>query len=224
MKNGFLITFEGPNGVGKTLQTELLKKRLENLGVPTVIVREPGSVLLAEQIREYLMSLPVGFLRPEIECELYYMGRSQLLKEIVIPNLEANKVVISDRFEDSTIVYQGILGKVSPDFLTKLNQKYMSNIKPDVTFLLDAEFSKVKPRLEKQLSLIYDPADELDQCSYNKIRNAYKILMGENKFGRWKLIDSNEAVQTVERKIFACIEPSLRSRFNPEGNLRKIEK
>lgn len=213
-EKGVLITFEGPNGVGKTLQTQLLKKHLEEAAFPVISVYDPGSALLAEKIRNFLISLPVGFLPPKIECELYYMGRSETLKEIIIPSLKTNKIVISDRFQDSTMVYQGILGGVDFDFLKKMDQKYMFGIQPDLTFLLDAPFSTVESRLEVQKKLNYDPADELNECDYNRIRDAFNTVMTQNnENGRWNLIDTSQRSEVIGdivfRKTISFIENKL---------------
>lgn len=224
MAKGLLITFEGPNGVGKTLQTSLLRERLEKLGIPVVSSREPGGVLIAEQIREYLISLPWGYLPPEQECELYYIGRSETLKQLVIPHLEAGHSVILDRFEDSTVVYQGILGGVSQSFLKRMSLRYMMGVRPDLTVFLDAPYQMVKGRLETQLATNYDPADEFNEASYEKLRQAYYTHFHSKDSNRYIVVDSRRSIETVSEVIFNRTKGLIESKYGKEGIPRKIER
>ncbi len=224
MANGLLVTFEGPNGVGKTLQTSLLRESLEKLGIPVLSSREPGGVLIAEQIREYLISLPWGHLPPEHECELYYMGRSEMLKQLVIPHLEAGEVVILDRFEDSTMVYQDLLGGVSQSFLKRMRQKYMLGIKPDLTVFLDAPYHIVKKRLEIQLATSYDPADEFDKTSYKKLRQAYYTHFRSENPNRYVIVDSCRSVEVVSEEILNRTKRLIEYRYTIEGAIKNKER
>src|SRR5947207_9760957 len=116
------ITFEGTEGCGKSTQVQLLATRLEILGVPFVITREPGGTAIGESIRELLQFAPQSAgMTPETEVLLFEASRSQLVREVIKPALDSSKCVIADRFFDSTTVYQGVERKVDRKVVRQLN-------------------------------------------------------------------------------------------------------
>ena len=122
MSRGAFITFEGSEGCGKSTQAKRLATRLEETGVPVLLTREPGGTAIGEKIRDLLQFAPEGFaMAPETELLLFQASRSQLVREIIRPALEQGSVVISDRFFDSTTVYQGVARKLEPGIVAKLN-------------------------------------------------------------------------------------------------------
>lgn len=219
MSKGYLVTFEGPNAVGKTTQANIFKDKLESIGLPVVLARDPGGVKVAEEIREFLVSLPPGVLKPREECELYYMSRGLLVDELIRPSLVAGKIVILDRFEDSSWVYQGILKGVSFDLLREYRKKYLREIRPDITFLLDAPYETVITRLQRQLETDYDRADELFPEEYTSIRSAY-LWLAKREPQRWRKIDSTRSTEHVAREIYVHTEQLLVS-IEPKKELRR---
>jgi len=152
-KRGLFITFEGPEGAGKTTQLKLLKEYLESKGCSCVTTREPGGTKLAEHFRDVVKHHEDDeMLTDEAELLLIAAGRAQHVKNLIIPSLEAGKIVLCDRFYDSTTAYQGYARGIDIDFVTKLNEYASCHCRPDLTFLLDVfpeeGFTRTSSRLE----------------------------------------------------------------------------
>jgi dTMP kinase len=135
---GFFITVEGCEGCGKSTQSRLLKKYLENKGFKVVLTREPGGSTVAEQVRNILLN-PKLKIAPLCELMLYESARVQHIEDIVKPNLAKGCVVICDRFTDSTIAYQGYGRKIDIKTIEKLNNIATLGINPDLTIYLDID-------------------------------------------------------------------------------------
>ncbi|MDR0617256.1 MAG: dTMP kinase [Endomicrobium sp.] len=134
-KNPF-ITIEGGEGAGKTTQSLLLKKYLEQKGYSVVLTREPGGTVLAESIRNIILD-PKSNLTSEAELFLYEAARAQHVQEFIIPSLKKGMVVICDRFTDATVAYQGYARKLNISLINKLNSAASFGIKPTITIYLD---------------------------------------------------------------------------------------
>src|SRR5207248_3794647 len=118
MARGAFITFEGSEGCGKSTQVQRLAAHLEEAGVRTLVTREPGGTAIGEKIRDLLQFAPESFaMTPEAELLLFEASRSQLVRETIRPALEQGKVVLCDRFFDSTTVYQGVARQLPPDIV-----------------------------------------------------------------------------------------------------------
>jgi len=129
MSRGTFITFEGSEGCGKSTQVQRLAARLEQAGLPVLVTREPGGTPIGEKIRDLLQFDPQNFaMMPETELLLFEASRSQLVREVVRPALERGSVVISDRFYDSTTVYQGVARKLELDTVKTLNHFRVNRI------------------------------------------------------------------------------------------------
>src|SRR5256714_8804347 len=152
MPRGAFITFEGSEGCGKSTQVLRLAARLEQAGVPTLVTREPGGTAIGEKIRDLLQFAPEGFaMTPEAEVLLFSASRSQLVRETIQPALAQGTVVISDRFFDSTTVYQGVARKLSPDIVERLNAFAIGSARPDLTFILDVDVETARNRLLRRV-------------------------------------------------------------------------
>lgn len=136
MKKGLFITLEGPDGSGKTTQAKRLKAYLETKGREVVLTREPGGTGLAETLRSLALS-PEITMSKRVESLLHVAARADHVDKVIRPALEAGKVVICDRFSDSTLIYQGILGGMDLDELERLSLFGSKGLSPDVTFLID---------------------------------------------------------------------------------------
>ena len=134
MANGLFITFEGVEGSGKTTQIEMLRKWLEARSFPVLVTREPGGDPAAEAIRDIVLQNPVA---PRTELLLFLASRAQNVDKVIRPALEAGKVVICDRFIDSSVAYQGCARGLGRDTVADLNRFATGALLPDVTFLLD---------------------------------------------------------------------------------------
>ena len=137
MKKGIFITMEGPDGSGKTTQITLLKEYLEKEGYDVLITREPGGTVISEAIREIILNKDYTEMSPVTEMLLYASARAQLINEVIGPALDAGKAVISDRFVDSSLVYQGMARGLGVGNVYEVNCQAIGKYMPDVTFLLD---------------------------------------------------------------------------------------
>lgn len=138
MEQGLFITFEGIDGSGKSTQAQMLAARLETLGVPTLITREPGGTVLAEKIRALLLFAEEE-LAPGTEVLLYAAARAQHVSTVIRPGLARGAVVICERFTDSSLAYQGFASGNDPELIRKINTFATGGLEPDLTFLLDVE-------------------------------------------------------------------------------------
>ena len=152
---GKFITFEGSEGSGKSTHAKLLKGYLRKEGFSVVLIREPGGTKISEKIRQIILDPKYNSMTDICETLLYMAARVQIVKEVIKPALEKGKIVICDRFLDSTIVYQGYGGGIDLDLIKKLGKLTTLGIKPDLTFLLDIETKeglrragRIKDRIE----------------------------------------------------------------------------
>ena len=194
------ITFEGSEGCGKSTQVQRLAARLEKLGVPFLITREPGGTAIGESIRELLQFAPQSAgMTPETELLLFEASRSQLVRELIKPALESGKCVIADRFFDSTTVYQGVARKLDRGIVRQLNAFAVADCVPDVTFLLDVDLKTARSRMQQPRR-----PDRMEQQSdefYEKVRDGYQEL------ARWQrdrivMIEGWQAPDDVEKQIW----------------------
>ncbi len=146
MGNGMFITFEGGDGAGKSTQINLAKDYLEEKGYDVVLTREPGGTKIGEKIREVLLDRENGEMDPLTEAMLYAASRAQHVKEVIAPALEAGKVVISDRFADSSYAYQAYARNLG-DCVFDINAYAVGEYVPDRTFLLKVDPAVGKKRL-----------------------------------------------------------------------------
>jgi dTMP kinase len=139
MTRGKLITFEGIDGCGKSTQMGLLERYLTERGLAVVSTREPGGTELGRKVRAVLLDGGKGSVEPLAELLLYSADRAQHVRQVVMPALEAGQVVLSDRFYDSTTVYQGYARGFDLKLVNELNQLAACGVKPDLTLLFDIE-------------------------------------------------------------------------------------
>jgi dTMP kinase len=211
------ITFEGTEGCGKTTQVRRLAARLEAAQIPFLITREPGGTPIGESIRELLQFTPHATgMTPETELLLFEASRSQLVREIIKPALSEGVCVISDRFYDSTTVYQGAARKLDLATVERLNQFAVGGCVPDVTFILDVDEATVRERMQKPRK-----ADRMEQEPpefYERVRHAYRQLASKEP-NRVILIDGSTDQNRVAEKIWN----ELTARFIPMADKSKID-
>ena len=134
---GLFIVMEGPDGSGKTTQINLLKEYLEEAGYECLITREPGGTVIGEEVRQLILNPEHKEMSPVTEMLLYAASRAQLVHEVIGPALEEGKIVISDRFVDSSIVYQGIARKLGISTVSAVNAPGIGIYRPDGTCFID---------------------------------------------------------------------------------------
>jgi dTMP kinase len=198
-----LITFEGIDGCGKSTQAQLLKERLEVEGVDTLLLREPGGTQLSEHIRGLLLEHQfVHPLTAEAELMLFAASRAQLVREVILPALAAEKVVILDRFTDSTIAYQGFGRGLPLTHVEHICQLSAGELEPDMTFLLDVPMdvavsrrkSKGDDRIESESRTFYSHVVQGYMHLAQKHRSRIHVINGEDPLDHihhniWRLVD-----------------------------------
>jgi len=203
MNRGLFITFEGPDGSGKSTQIKKLKKKLENKGLETVLTREPGGTAISENIREIILDVKNSEMDSLTEALLYAAARSQHVTQVILPALEANKTVICDRFMDSSIAYQGY-GRKLGDQVRIINEFAVRGIIPDITFLLLLEPSIGKGRIKRE----YDRL-ELEQNKFHEdVYQGYMELAKCNP-NRIIIIDGTRSIVEIEKEIELHLEKLL---------------
>lgn len=164
----FLITLEGIDGCGKSTQVNLLRENLKSRAVPSIAVREPGGTAVGEDIRQVLLHKNFS-LSLQTELLLYMAARSELIGQVIIPALRAGKVVICDRFTDSTMAYQGYGGGVDLNMIRYLNNKVTSGIVPDKTFLFDLAVEEAAARRIAKA----DRMEQKDLAYHQRVRRGF---------------------------------------------------
>ena len=200
-----LITFEGIDGAGKSTQVKKLKKYLMEKGHDVITLREPGGTVVAEKIRALLLEskhdiTPVG------ELLLFSASRAELVQNVILPELKRNKVVILDRFYDSTTAYQGYGRGLELQLLQQINAIASFGLQPDCTFFLDIspEDALIRKFSEKSLPLAFEES-ELDRMEssglafYQKVRKGYMKLLENNE--RFVLLNAGDEPQAIHARI-----------------------
>lgn len=210
MQTGIFITFEGPEGAGKTTVIQMVESMLKEKGVEVVLTREPGGISIAEQIREVILSPRNKEMDGRTEALLYAAARRQHLVEKVIPMLEQGKVVICDRFIDSSLAYQGYARGLGIEEVLTINQFAIDDLIPDLTFYLDIRPEIGLQRIEKGRSHEINRLD-LEKIDFHyKVREGYKLLL--NQFpNRIKEINAEQSVDDVYNDICDVLRRFLKA-------------
>ena len=214
MARGVFITFEGSEGCGKSTQVNRLATRLEKAGVRTLLTREPGGTAIGERIRDLLQFAPESFaMMPETEVLLFEASRAQLVRETIQPALEKGIVVISDRFFDSTTVYQGVARKLSPEIVATLNAFAVGESKPDLTIILDIDVETARNRLLRRVRPVAtrDRMEEQPIEFYEHVCQGYRELAGKDP-GRFILIDGTQSPDAIEDQIWTAVQSKIDTR------------
>lgn len=207
MQKGYLISFEGGEGAGKTVQIKRLRDTLTEQGFDVVVVREPGGTVISEQIRDVVLSAKNVGIAYTTEVLLFQAARAQLYRELVLPSLEAQKVVLMDRTRDSSVVYQGMVRGFGVDVIDQLNNISTRETYPDLTFLLDVP---VEIGLSRRAQT--DKMDRLDMEAkefHQKVRDAYLDLAKKNDHNRWVVMDGTKSIDTLVAEIKEVVEKRL---------------
>jgi len=193
------ITFEGLDFCGKSTQVELLKEYLESRDKEVKVIREPGGTLISEKVRNILLDRNNAEMVDETELLLFSASRSQLVRETIIPALEKGIYVVSDRFHDSSIVYQGFGRGLPLKFVVDLQNFVIDGAQPDITFFLDIPIEEV---LRRKLKLKPDELDRIEVSKkefYEKVREGYLYLARNEK--RYSVIDGQKSIEEINQII-----------------------
>lgn len=211
MGKGYFITLEGIDGSGKSTQAKLLYQHLQEKGCRVLLTREPGGTNLAEEIRKVILTPGKEELDPMAEILLYAASRAQHVNNLIRPALEAGQIVISERFVDSSLAYQGYgLGR-DLKLIKEINNLATGDIRPDLTFLLDSAPETSGERLERRSKANGRDSDRIEQRGLSfqdRVRKGFLKLAEENR--RIVLINtSGKGVKTVFTEIFEIVSQRL---------------
>jgi dTMP kinase len=202
MNKGLLITFEGPDGSGKTTQISLLREYLSSKGFEVIYTREPGGTNISEKIRDIILDNKNSEMSAMCEALLYASSRAQLVSQVIKPALSEGKIIVMDRFVESSVVYQGIGRKLGEDNIRRINEAATDGLKPDITFLLTIPFEEGLKRKSKQKA--FDRLESSGDDFHKRVYEGYMSLA--NSADYIKVIDANRTLEEVHQDILNIIE------------------
>jgi dTMP kinase len=206
---GKLISFEGSEGSGKTSQIARLAERLQRLKRDVVTVREPGGTEIGEQIRNIIVHNSKGDeMCPETELLLFAASRAQLVREEIAPALLRGAIVLSDRFLDSSTVYQGIGRNLAADPVSQINLFAVGNVMPDLTIIIDVPTRVGLARIRQRASDLPNRMERENIDFYDKIREGYLVL-AKSMPKRFVVVDGQNDEASTEKKIWEAVNSRI---------------
>lgn len=204
-KQGFFVSFEGADGVGKTTQITLLIEYLKSKKRETFATREPGGTAVGEKVREILLD-PSMEMEKRTETLLYLSARAEHVEKIILPKVKDGIIVLSDRFSDSTLVYQGMARGLDVDTLIKINNFATNGLLPDLTFLLDAPVERLAKRMQKR-----GKADRIEQegLKFQQLVREGFLQLAKSYLERIVVIDALESIEKIQESIRKSIDDKI---------------
>ena len=197
---GLFITFEGPDGCGKTTQMKLLAEYLEKKGEEVVLTREPGGKGLGEKVREILLNYD-GEVSDRCESFLFLADRAQNIDIIVNPAVKAGKIVLCDRHIDSTVAYQGYGRGLDIERINMLNNLATNGKKPDLTFVFDVDVETSMKRVGKEK----DRMESAGIDFHNRVRQGY-LELAKQEPNRIKVIDATKSIEEIHDEVIKILK------------------
>ena len=211
MKRGAFITLEGIDGTGKSTQLRLLSKHLRARGYAVTLTREPGGTRMGEAIRRLLLVSRPGNLEPLAELALMYAARAQLLEEVIRPALAKGQVVLSDRFNDASLAYQGYGRKLGAEIVRALDRIVCGKTQPDLTIVLDLEPREALARTRRRPATRMTRAGRFESEGlefHERVRAGY-LAIARREPRRVKVIKTDRQVRGVQAEIRSLVEQVL---------------
>jgi len=201
------ITFEGGEGCGKSVQAKALYRRLSQLAIPVVLTHEPGGTPLSKKLGRWLKHSQDIDISPMTELLMFNASRSQLVTEVIQPSLESGKVVISDRYTDSTIAYQSYGRGLDLEMVKAINNAATRGLKPSLTVLLDisAEQGLARKRGKRQ-----DRFEQEELAFHQRVRGGY-LKLAANDPERWLVVDATQSKREIAEIIWQRVSQLLSS-------------
>ncbi len=208
---GKLISFEGSEGSGKSTQITRLADQLQRSGREVVATREPGGTEIGEQIRNIIVHNSKGDeMCPETELLLFTAARAQVVREVIAPALLRGAVVLSDRYLDSSTVYQGIARNLAPGPVSEINRFAVGDVMPDLTIVIDVPTEVSLARIRQRASGLPDRMERENISFYTKVREGY-LLLALQWPARVVVVDGTLAPDVLDKKIWAEVKKRLGS-------------
>jgi len=207
---GKLISFEGSEGSGKSTQIARLAAHFQKTHRDVITTREPGGTEIGEQIRGIIVHNSRGDeMCAETELLLFAAARAQLVREVIAPALLRGAIVLSDRFLDSSTVYQGIGRNLAADPVNQINRFAVGNVMPDLTVVIDVPESVSLARLKQRASDLPDRMERENVDFYTKVREGYLVL-AKSMPERFIVVDGTKTEDAVEKKVWAELQARLK--------------
>ena len=194
---GIFITFEGPEGCGKTTQSKLLYNYLRRAGYDCIHTREPGGTKAGELIRKVLLKTRAAKISDMAEVFLFEACRAQIIKEIIKPALAKKKIIICDRFSDATVAYQGYGGKIPIKTIDMLNHTATGGLKPSLTVLLDIDTITGLRRAKKKGT---DRMEAKDLAYHRRVRSGY-LALAKKEPRRIKIVRVMKHINDTQKEV-----------------------
>jgi len=201
------ITFEGIDGSGKSTHAALLCEWLQAKGYRVQLLREPGATPLAEAIRSILLDVQLR-IDPIAELMLFCAARRQLVQDVIRPALADGQVVISDRYADSTVAYQGYGRGLELDMVTSIIRYAIGNVVPDITFVLDVDVATALRRQGQRRQVNTDRMEDVPEHFFERVRRGYHTIAA-NEPERVVLLDGKQPVESLHARICAVVMERL---------------
>ena len=199
------ITFEGGEGCGKSVQARALYRRLSKLAIPAILTHEPGSTPFGNKLGRWLKWAQDKDISPLTELLLFNASRAQLVNEVIQPNLEAGKVVICDRYADSTTAYQSYGRGLDLEMVKAVNNAATQGLKPDLTVLLDISAEEGLARIKARRR---DRFEQEDVAFHQQVRDGYLKLAADEP-QRWLVIDATQSKEKIAEIIWQRVSQLL---------------
>ena len=204
---GTFVSFEGPEGSGKSTQISLLARRLQSAGLKVLLTREPGGTAIGEQIRHLLKHHASGNnMCAETELLLFAASRAQLVREVMRPALARGETVLCDRFLDSSTVYQGSARNLAGEPIAAINDFAVADIVPDLTVVIDVPAEESLQRIRKRASDVPDRMERENIEFYRKVREGYLVL-ARSLPARFRVVDGTRDEDTVAAAVWEAVAP-----------------
>lgn len=208
---GLFITFEGPEGSGKTTQMELLSDYLKEKGYPVLATREPGGTNIGDQIRAILLDPQNTEMLPASEALLFSAARAQIVNQVIRPHLAQGDIVLCDRYADSTLAYQGYGHGLDLEILYAITALATEGLKPDLTVYLDIDVEeglRRKLAAHKAGQAEWNRLDRQETAFHRRVREGY-LQMAAREPDRWLVIDATQPLEAIQASIRARVEAEL---------------
>lgn len=216
MSRGFFLTFEGLDGSGKSTQLRKLAAHLEGQGLPVTVTRQPGGTRIGDRIRALLLDSRTEALDPVAELGLMFSDRAQCIAEVIRPALDAGRIVLCDRYTDSTEAYQGGGRQLGSDAVLRLHQVMCGGLNPDLTILLLANFYRSLARARRRNGRAAGNGKDEgrfeteDRLFYQRVFEKYKEIAAREPH-RVAVIEGDQSISSIQQLIVSVVEEKLRA-------------